>query len=333
MIKADDLNARKIYPLFKQAAELKNGFSGISACQIGLGADEGLIGMGYENYEGKITGVIEFPVDHNFLPVMGMHLIAGRNFNPAFASDTINSVIVNEAVLHDVLHLTVQEAIGKPFKMLKPFPQSKTIIGVVRNFNFQELSTQVRPQLFYQPASLQPSRFFVRLQPGDPSRKLAALQSIWQKLVPGDPFEYSFLDEKFDSFYKEEERWSTIVGWAGGISVFLACLGLFGLAALTAVNRTKEIGIRKVLGASVTHVAGLLSKGFVKLIVVALLIASPLSWYFMNHWLQSYAYRIDINWWVFVLAGAFALFIAVATVSYQAIKAALSNPVKSLRTE
>jgi len=333
MINADGQNARKIYPLFKQAAESKNGITGIAACEIGLGDGEGLIGSGYENYHGEISGVIEYPVDHNFLPVMGIQLIAGRNFNPDFTSDAENSVIVNEATVQDVLGMSPQEAVGKPIKLLRPFPKTKTIIGVTRNINFQQLSMRITPQLFYQPASLQPSRFFVKLQPGDPSHQLAALQSIWKKLVPDDPFEYNFLDEKFDSFYKEEERWSTIVGWAGGISVFLACLGLFGLAALAAVNRTKEIGIRKVLGASVTDVASLLSKGFVRLILVAMLIASPLAWYFMNNWLQSYAYRIDINWWVFVLAGSFALLIAVATVSYQAIKAALANPVKSLRTE
>ena len=146
-------------------------------------------------------------------------------------------------------------------------------------------------------------------------------------------FEYSFVDEQFNNFYKAEQRWSAIVGWAGGISILLACLGLFGLAALAAVNRTKEIGIRKVLGASVTQVAGLLSKQFVRLIVVALLIASPLAWYCMNRWLQSYAYRININWLVFVLAGVFAIGIAVITVSVQAIKAALTNPVTSLRNE
>jgi putative ABC transport system permease protein len=333
MIIANGLNDRKIYPLFKQAAESKNGISGITACEIGLGDNEGLMGSGYENNHGQISGIIEYPVDHNFLPVMSIQLIAGRNFNPAFATDTINSVIVNEAVVHDVLGITPQEAIGKPLKLLRPFPKTKIIIGVTRNINFQQLTMHVSPQLFYQPASLDARRFFVRLQPGDPSHKLADLESIWKKLVPDDPFEYSFVDEKFDSFYKAEERWSTIVAWAGGISVFLACLGLFGLAALAAVNRTKEIGIRKVLGASVTQVAGLLSKGFVRLIFIAVVIASPLAWYFMNDWLQSYAYRIDINWWVFVLAGAFAFLIAVATVSYQAVKAALANPVKSLRTE
>jgi putative ABC transport system permease protein len=151
--------------------------------------------------------------------------------------------------------------------------------------------------------------------------------------VPDVSFKYEFLDESLNRFYKSEARWSKIVGWAGGISVFLACLGLFGLVALAAVNRTKEIGIRKILGSSVTGIIGLLSKEFMKLIILALAIASPIAWYFMHKWLQDFAYRIDISWWVFALAGVAALLIALFTVSLQAVKAAVANPVKSLRTE
>lgn len=334
VVNAEDINSRQLYARFKQATESISGITGVTGSQIGLGSGEGMMGRGYADYHGKVKGVIEYPVDNNFLHVMGVQLIAGRNFNAALASDTISSVIVNEEVVRQVLGITPHEALGKTLKTMKPDNMPpKTIIGVTRNFNFQELKQRVMPQLFYQPAVFEPYRFFVRVQPGDPARKLAGMQGIWKKLVPDEPFEYNFLDEKFDSFYKEEDRWSGIVGWAGGISIFLACLGLFGLAALAAVNRTKEIGIRKVLGASVTHVAGLLSKDFIKLIVIALLIASPLAWYLMNNWLQSYVWRIDISWWVFALTGAFALFIAVTTISFQAVKAALTNPVKSLRSE
>jgi putative ABC transport system permease protein len=144
---------------------------------------------------------------------------------------------------------------------------------------------------------------------------------------------YNFLDESLNNFYKSEQRWSSIVGWAGGISIFLACLGLFGLVSLAAANRTKEIGIRKVLGASVTNIVALLSKDFIKLVTAALLIASPVAWYFMNKWLQDYAYRINIGWTVYVMSGIFAITIALITTSFQAIKAAIANPVKSLRTE
>ena len=189
------------------------------------------------------------------------------------------------------------------------------------------------PQIFFQPPHLDARKFYVRIKEGDPSKSLAALQSNWKTIVPELPFQYSFLDEDFDRFYKAEERWSSIAGWAGAISIFLACLGLFGLAALTAVNRTKEIGIRKVLGASVVIIVGLLSKDFLKLVLIAVIIAIPCAWYGMYKWLQDYAYRINIGWWVFVITGLMALIIAFITVGFQAVKVALGNPVKSLRTE
>ncbi|MGZ8558678.1 MAG: ABC transporter permease, partial [Chitinophagaceae bacterium] len=192
---------------------------------------------------------------------------------------------------------------------------------------------KVEPQLFHQFADYAPYKFFVRIKPGNPAPALAAMQKTWNSVVADLPFKYSFLDESIDNFYKAERRWSRIIGCAGGISVFLACLGLFGLAALAAVNRTKEIGIRKVLGASLTGIVKLLSKDFLKLVVVALIVAAPLAWYFMNKWLQDFAYRISIGWWVFIIAGALAIFIAFITIGFQAVKAGIANPVQSLRTE
>ena len=156
------------------------------------------------------------------------------------------------------------------------------------------------------------------------------MQKTWNRLAPDAPFKFSFLDDDMDKFYTSEKRWTSIVAWAGGSSIFLACLGLFGLTALVAVNRIKEIGIRKVMGASVGGIVKLLSKDFLRLIVIAVFIASPMAWYFMNKWLQSFAYRISIGWEVFVFAGVFAMIVALTTVSFQAIKAAIANPVKSL---
>jgi putative ABC transport system permease protein len=333
MINTRSIDSRKIYPLYKQSIQTNTGILDVTAGEMGLGSGEGQMGRGYKNYLGEISGIIEYPGDYNFLSALGMQLVAGRNFDVNLATDTINSVIVNEELVHSVLGTTTAEALGKELQEGKGNNPPKIIIGVSRNFNFEDLTHKVRPQLFNRPANLEPTRFFVRLEAGDPASKLALLEKSWKKLVPDAPFEYSFVDEKFDNFYKSEERWSSIAGWAGGISIFLACLGLFGLAALAALNRTKEIGIRKVMGASVAQVAGLLSKDFVKLIAVALLIASPLAWYFMNSWLQSYAWRIDIAWWVFALTGFFALLVAVTTISIQAVKAAMANPVNSLRTE
>jgi len=162
---------------------------------------------------------------------------------------------------------------------------------------------------------------------------MAAMENTWKGLVPDATFKYSFLDEDLDNFYITEKRWSGIVGWAGGISILLACLGLFGLVSLASVNRTKEVGIRKVLGASVPQVWLLLSKNFLKLILLAMLIAFPVSWWLMNDWLQGFAYRIAITPFVFVAAGVSVLMITLITISVQSIKAAMANPVKSLRTE
>jgi putative ABC transport system permease protein len=333
IIKTEQIDIKRIYPVYKQAVESNAGILSVTAGEMGLGSGEGQMGKGYRDYKGERTAVIEYPGDYNFLQTMGMQLVAGRNFDPALASDTMDAIVVNEVLVQNVLGTTNEKALGMQLAAAKGNNKPKTIIGVSRNFNFEDLTHTVRPQLFSRPAQLEPSRIFVRLQAGDPATKLAMLNETWKKLVPDMPFEYSFVDEKFDNFYKGEERWSAIVGWAGGISIFLACLGLFGLAALAAVNRIKEIGIRKVLGATVSQVAGLLSKDFLKLIAIALVIATPLAWYLMNNWLQSYAWRIDIAWWVFALTGLFAILVAVTTVSFQAVKAALANPVKALRNE
>lgn len=333
MINTQDADAQKLYPLYKQAIESQTGIISVTAAEMGLGSGEGQMGSGFKDYRGKPKGVIEYPGDYNFLTAMGIQLVTGRHFDASMASDTMDAIIVNEALVQQVLGTTNEKALGMQIRHAKGNRAPKTIIGVSRNFNFEDLTHTVRPQMFRRPAVMAPSRIFVRLQPGDPGGKLAMLQDTWKKLVPDIPFEYNFLDEKFDNFYKNEKRWSSIAGWAGGISIFLACLGLFGLAALAAVNRTKEIGIRKVMGASVTNVVALLSKDFIKLIAIALVIASPLVWYVMHGWLQAYAWRINITWWVFALTGLFALFVALTTVSVQAIKAAITNPVKSLRTE
>ena len=187
--------------------------------------------------------------------------------------------------------------------------------------------------MFHQFAGYSPQKFFVRLKAGNPAPAIAAIQKTWSSLVPQLPFKYSFLDEDLAKFYADEQKINSVVGIAGGISIFLACLGLFGLAALAAINRTKEIGIRKVLGASVGSIVNLLSKDFLKLIAIALIIASPIAWFLMSTWLQDYAYRISIGWTVFLFAGIFVAGIALLTISVQAIKAAAANPVKSLRTE
>ena len=187
--------------------------------------------------------------------------------------------------------------------------------------------------MFHQFSSYVPFKYFVRLQPGDPGSTLAKLKSDWQKAEPVLPFKYSFLDENLDRFYKSEARLGSIISWAGGIAVFLACLGLLGLATLSTLNRTKEIGIRKVLGASVLSITSLLARDFLKLVFIAIIISSPIAYHFMNKWLADFAYRIELHWWMFAIAGAGAVAVAFLTVSFQSVRAALANPVKSLRSE
>ena len=330
VIDAAETESKKIYPLLKQELTARPDIAGIASAELGLGGGTGWSRSGFE-YNGKHKEAYEYFVDPDYIPVMGMQIIAGRNFDPEISSDTVTSIIVNEEMVKD-FGWTNANAVGQN---LTGYMENKTpvVIGVVKNFNFRPLSEKVEPQIFHQFTDYTPFKFFVRIQPGNPAPAIAAMQKAWSRVEPVLPFRYTFLDESLNNFYKSEQRWSNIVGWAGGISIFLACLGLLGLTALAAVNRTKEIGIRKVLGASVMSIVGLLSKDFVKLIIIALIIATPVSWYFMHKWLDGFAYRVNIGWMVFAATGLFALLIALITIGVQALKAGVANPVKSLRTE
>jgi putative ABC transport system permease protein len=330
MVDAEGVETKKVYPIFRQTLLNQPQIAAVASAELGLGD-----GMGWSrsdfDYRGTHKAVYEYYVDPNYIDLMGIKLIAGRNFDPAIASDTVTSVIINESMMND-FGWTPQSAIGQK---ITGYADDLTpeVIGVVKNFNFLSLSEKIEPQMFQQFHDYAPYKYFVKIKAGNPSVALGAIKKAWTDVAPELPLKYDFLDESLNRFYKSEARWSNVIGWAGGIAIFLACLGLFGLTALAAVNKTKEIGIRKVLGASSIRIVALLSKGFVRLLLLALLIASPLAWYFMNKWLQNFAYRISIGWWVFIIAGSLALLIAFITISFQAIKAAVANPVKSLRTE
>jgi putative ABC transport system permease protein len=330
MVDAEGTDTKKIYPLFKQALASQPSIAGVASSELGLGEGTGWSRSGFE-YNGKHKDVYEYFIDADYIGLMGIKLLEGRNFDPKIASDTVTSVIINEAMLND-FGWTKENAVGQE---LKGYSEKLTpvVIGVVKNFHFRPFSEKIEPQMFHQFHDYAPYKYFVRIRPGNPAVALDAMKKAWATVVPDLPFKYDFLDESLDRFYKSESRWSNIVGWAGGISIFLACLGLFGLAALAAVNRTKEIGIRKVLGASLPGIVGLLSKDFLKLVAISLAVASPLAWYFMHNWLQGFAYRINIAWYVFLITGIVAILIALTTISLQAIKAATANPVNSLRSE
>ncbi|HEX7844514.1 MAG TPA: ABC transporter permease [Chitinophagaceae bacterium] len=334
VVDASETKGKEIYPLFKQAILSRADVEGVASAELGLGEGTGWSRSGFE-YNGDQKQVFEYYIDNDYLKVLGMQLLRGRNFDSRFAEDTIRSVIVNESMVKD-FGWTLDNAVGQVLKgYFEEGPAEKlpVVIGVVKDFHFRPFKEPLMPQLFHQFSDYSPFKFFVRIKAGSPAPVLGAMQKAWTTVVPDLPFKYSFLDEKLNAFYKAEQRWSSIIGWAAGISIFLACLGLFGLAALAAVNRTKEIGIRKVLGASLPGIVGMLSKDFLKLVVLALIVAAPLAWYFMHKWLQDFAYRISIGWWIFIIAGLMAAVIAFITIGFQAVKAGIANPVKSLRTE
>jgi putative ABC transport system permease protein len=223
----------------------------------------------------------------------------------------------------------LKDAIGKPFSL---YETKGTIAGVVEDFHFKDMHQKIGPcVLFWKPEWM--GQLYVKAAAGHTPEAIAAVKQIWKDYNPEDPFEFSFLDDVYNKMYTKDQQIGTLFNVFAFIAIFISCLGLLGLVTYTAQLKTREIGIRKVLGASVTSVTGMLAKEFVSLVLLAILIASPVGWYFMDRWLQDFAYRSTIPWWIFPVAGAFALLIAVMTISVQAIKAALANPVKSLRTE
>jgi putative ABC transport system permease protein len=211
------------------------------------------------------------------------------------------------------------------------------VIGVVKDFNTQSLQTAMIPFALFHTSSksydIGVSFMLARLKPGEVSSTISEIEGKWKSFASAEPFDYNFLDASFDAQYRSEQRMGSIFGIFTALSLFIACLGLFGLSAYIAERRIKEIGVRKVLGASVQSIVALLSKEFLKLTLIAALIAFPIAWWWMNKWLEDFAYRINISWTIFLVAGASVLLVALLTVSFQAIKAAIANPVKSLRTE
>ena len=325
---------RQLYSLFKQQMSNRPGILATASAELSFGPDQGWSQSSFK-YNGKNREMYEYFVDADFIHLMGMKMLRGRGFDPQISSDTINSVIVNETLMKE-FGWTYDNAVGQRIKGYyddENDPRTPIVIGVVKDFNYFAYGAKISPQVFHQFSGYEPFRFFVRYRPGEPSIALSDIQQVWKNIAPDYPLKYNFLDEDLDRFYKSESRWSNIVGWAGGISVFLACLGLLGLASLAVANRAKEIGIRKVLGADLLTIVRLLSKDFMKLVMIAFLIAIPLAWMLMKNWLQDYSYRINMQWWVFALTAGLVVFLALITVSFQALRAALANPVKSLRTE
>lgn len=279
----------------------------------------------------KEIGLASFMVDEEFIPTLNMQVLKGRNFSKEFSDSA--SVILNEVAAKMI---GWKDAVGK-YLAYPGNDQRFKVIAVVKDFNVTSLRETIEPFALFHHSSqtygLNSSYISVRLQPGNINNYLHQIENKWKSFSPNTPFDYSFLDSDFDALYRSEQRMGAVFGIFTFLSIFVACLGLFGLSVYTAERRKKEIGVRKVLGASVQSVVTLLSKEFVKLVLISAIIAFPVAWFSMNKWLNDFAYRISIGWSAFIIAGFTALLIALLTISFQSIKAAIANPVKSLRTE
>jgi putative ABC transport system permease protein len=276
---------------------------------------------GKMNIDPSIPGQL-WDVDTDYIATLGIRLIAGRNF---YAADS-QAVVINQT-LAGTLHL--KDAVGK--QIVNNSGIIFTVIGVVRDFNFESMRDKVKGLAMRLTSS--PSVIAVKINSADVTAALAGIRAVWKKFAPDQPIRYTFLDDDFASMYADLQRMTGIFTAFALLAISIACLGLFALSAYMAEQRTKEIGIRKVLGASVMGIATLMSRDFLRLVLLAFLIASPLAWWGMTLWLRDFAYRISIGWWIFAVTGGASLAIALFTVSFQSIRAAAANPVKSLRSE
>ena len=268
-------------------------------------------------------------VDEGYLPMLKIPVVQGRNFSNDFPSDSLNSVMVNEAFVR-------KAGWKKPLGQTVDFwyrNKKYMVIGVVKNHHHAPLREEIKPQVFTMNTGNGFGMFNIKIRPNTETASLSHIAKTFKSLFPINAYTYKFKELENKKNYEAEEKWKQIVFFGASLTVFVSCIGLFGLATLSTERRTKEIGIRKVLGASAAEIVGLVSQDFLKLVSLAFVIAAPVAWYAMNRWLQDFAYRIDIPWWIFALAGIMALLIALLTVSFQAVRAALANPVKALRSE
>ncbi len=281
--------------------------------------------------DGEMQGLGQpiFQVGMDFITHFGLKLVAGRSYSRDFPSDSSKALVINEAAARQYGYTNPADVIGKKFSQ---WGREGEVIGVVKDFNYISLHRTIEPLTL--PLAPYESRYLsLKIKSDDIARTIEDVSAIWSKLVPHRPFLYSFLDEDFNRQYKSDFIFRKLFTTFSCLAIFIACLGLLGLATYTAQQRTKEIGIRKVLGADVRNIVALLSKDFIKLVIVSILIATPISWYYMNQWLEGFAYRMEIKAWIFGLAGLAAVVIAVFTISFQSLRSARMNPVSSLRSE
>jgi putative ABC transport system permease protein len=330
-----DGNTDEKYDLIKEQLLSNSLITGVTAAQDVLGSHLDQTGVKYRPSNGpeKQLALTQLIVDNNYLKLFNIKLLEGKNFSPDRSANG-KEYIINEALAHELLkeqpkNTPLSSLIGQHFGN----DSLGVITGISTNFNFNSLHYKVETMFIYNQKDWGFKQLSVKINGSKTAESLAFIKSVWTKNFPDRPLEFQFLDDHFNDIYKADDQVSKIVGILAGLAIIISCLGLFGLASYSAEKRFKEIGVRKVLGASVQNIVLLLSGHFVKLVLIANLLAWPLAWYAMHKWLQGFAYRIDISLNVFVLTAALSLFIALITISFQSIKAAVANPVKSLRSE
>ena len=328
----NEAQQRSVLTAFRDEVEDHNGVTDV--IRTGYSFTRSYDTFGWIAADGTPFETHNLGVDFGYLDALGMQLAAGRDFSPAFPSDSTQSVLVNEAFVRTY---GLDDPIGYVLTGLEDsfFGANPTIIGVVKDFNFQSLHDEVEPAMLnmHPDYYLGMNHMLVKVGGEDLPAALASMEQTWARVFPDRTFSYSFLDDDMAAQYEAERRWRSIFTYASGLAGLVACLGLFGLATLVVARRTKEIGVRKVLGASASGVALLVVKDFVLLVGLATVLAWPLAFAGMHRWLADFAYRIEMPWWVFLAAGAAALLLALVTVSYHALRAATSDPVKALRIE
>ena len=284
-----------------------------------------------ENQKGdmQIANLELYFVDFDYIPNYSMKMVAGRAFSRDFKTDTTQAMVLNESAVKLLGYASPGDAVGKRFRQ---WGREGKIIGVMKDFHFRSLQQEIKPLSM----RIEPNGCHLisaNITGNNVPATLAAIEEKWKTLIPNRPFNYFFLDEFFDRQYRSEQRFGNLFLNFAILAIFISCLGLLGLASYSTYQRTREIGIRKVMGASVSGIVHLLSKEFLALLFIAFVIASPIAWLVMHRWLEDFSYRIGIHWWIFMVSGMIAFLVAIFTVSFQAIRAALANPVISLRTE
>ncbi|MDF2188108.1 ABC transporter permease [Paraflavitalea sp. CAU 1676] len=278
----------------------------------------------------KETSFAYETIDDTYIPSLKIPVIQGRNFSGAHVSDSTKAVVVNEEF---VKRAGWKSPIGQEVNFWYNNNEKYTVVGVVKNYHFESLSMEIKPQLFTMKPSHSYGRAYIKIKPGTATAALRHIEKVSRSLYPLNPYAYVFKDDENLKYYEWEARWKNIILFGAVLTIFVSCIGLFGLSVLSAEKRVKEIGVRKVLGASVSNVVAILSKDFMKLVSLALVFSLPLAWFAANKWLENYPYRIHMSWWMLALGALLVILIALITVSFNAIKAAVANPVKSLRSE